>query len=299
MRIADRPIAERVAAACRCTGLSDRTIEVYSHRLAAFEDWLGVPAMEATQAQAAAWLIASSRAGAARVASRLNRCALAFLFRELRGDALDPRVVPRMRMPARRIHRVADPAEVAGVLDALPPRRPSFRVCRLIYGTGLRLGEALRARLADIDRGSRTLIVPYGKGGVSRRTIMPDSLLALIDRWCRGWPADSPIITADGRPSGRSPARDAIRADLAAARARAGVGPHLSVHRLRHAFATHLHERGVGIGELRLLLGHTSIETTLCYLGLRDERRGDIARCGDLLAALPEVPVRQLRIDLG
>lgn len=299
MRIADRPIAERVAAACRCTGLSDRTIEVYSYRLVAFEDWLGLPAMEATQSQAAAWLIASCQAGAPRVATRLNRCALAFLFRELRGDALDPRIVPSMRMPARRIHRVADPAEIAAVLDALPPRRPSSRVCRLIYGTGLRLGEALRARLADIDRGSRTLIVPYGKGGISRRTIMPDSLLALIERWCRGWPAEAPIISADGKPFGPVPVRDGIRADLNAARARTGVGAHLSVHRLRHAFATHLHERGVGVGELRLLLGHSSVATTLCYLGLRDERRGDIARCGDLLAALPEVPVRQLRIELG
>jgi integrase/recombinase XerD len=73
----------------------------------------------------------------------------------------------------------------------------------------------------------------------------------------------------------------------------------VTMHTLRHAFATHLHERGAGVGELRRLLGHSSVVTTMHYLGLRDGRRAELTRIGDLLAALPAVDHGQQRIAFG
>lgn len=298
MRTLDRPIAERAAATCRALNLSLRTAETYGHRLVHFEDWLGRPAMEATQAEAAAWLSARPAAQMRRMTTYHDRCSLAFLFRRMRGEEVDPRVLLRVRNLPAQVHRVADPEEVSRLFAAMRDG-PARRICQLVYGCGLRMGEALQARLGDIDAAQACLVVRFGKGGRMRRTIMPQRLRQLVAGWCRGWPPTARIVTADGRPDGALVAQDRVRASLAVARGLAGIGAYLTVHRLRHAFATHLHERGVGVAELRLLLGHASLGTTLLYLGMRDERRCDIARVGDLLAALPAVVPAQERIAFG
>lgn len=297
MHALERPIAVRVAAACRLLGFSTRTAESYGHRLVVFEDWIGQSAMEVDQVQAAAWLTAASRPGARRTTFH-NRCALAFLFRHLHGQELDRTLIPMMRCPPARVRRVADPIEIARTFACLA-NEPSRRLCRLIYGTGMRISEALGACIGDIDASDGSLLVRLGKGGRQRRTIMPAGLRAMVAGYARGWPASAPIVTRDGRPDGQPPPEDLVRASLAQARRKAGVGPHLTVHQLRHCFATHLHERGVGLVELMRMLGHTSVATTVHYIGLRDERRADIARVGDLDAALPAVGAFQQRIGFG
>lgn len=293
MNALDRPIAVRVAATCHALGFSDRTAESYGHRLVCFEDWIGLSAMEAGQAHAAAWLI--STASAPRCTIYINRCALVFLFRHLRDEELDPRVVPRMRNPPAHVRRVADPHEIARVFSAIY-HEPSSRLCRLVYATGMRISEAAAARIGDIEAASNSLLVRHGKGGRQRRTIMPDSQLALVAKACRGWPSSSPIVTSNGHPDGGPIGVDKVREQLHDARNRAGIGPHVTVHQLRHCFATHLHERGVGLVELQRMLGHSSVLITMHYIGLRDERRSDIARIGDLDAALPTVGTTQLHI---
>lgn len=293
MNALDRPISVRVAAICGALGLSTRTAESYSHRLVCFEDWIGLSAMEARQEHAAAWLI--STASAPRCTVYINRCALVFLFRHLRDEELDPRIVPRMRNPPAHVRRVADPFEIARVFAAIV-HEPTRRLCRLIYATGMRISEATSSCIGDIEPASNSLLVRHGKGGRQRRTIMPDSQLALVAKACRGWPPSAPIVTSDGRPDGGPLSEGKVREHLYAARNRAGVGPHISMHRLRHCFATHLHERGVGLVELQRLLGHSSVLITMRYIGLRDERRTDIARIGDLDAALPMVGATQQRI---
>lgn len=297
MHALERPIAVRVAAACRLLGFSHRTAESYGHRLVVFEDWIGQSALEVDQVQAAAWLHAAGRPGARRTIFH-NRCAIAFLFRHLRGQELDRTLIPMMRCPPSRVRRVADPVEIASTFACMGSL-PSLRLCRLIYGTGMRISEALGARIGDIDAADGSLLVRLGKGGRQRRTIMPASLRAMVAGYARGWPASAPIVTRDGRPDGRPPQEGVVRDSLAHARRRAGVGPYLSVHQLRHCFATHLHERGVGLVELMRMLGHTSVETTVHYIGLRDERRADIARVGDLDAALPAVGAVQQRIGFA
>ncbi len=293
MNALDRPIAVRVAGACRALGFSDRTAQSYSHRLVCFEDWIGVSAMEATQEQAAAWLIAGSNGWNSRCTIFHNRCSLAFLFRHLLGSELDARIVPKMRSPPARVCRIADPRDVALVFAGMS-NEPSRRLCRLIYGTGMRIGEAVKACVGDIDVSDRSLLVRHGKGGRQRRTIMPDSLLEMVAQHCRGWPAHALLVTNDGNAGGGPVEADLVRESLAIARNRAGIGATLTVHHLRHCFATHLHERGVGLVELQRLLGHSSVATTMLYIGLREERRADIAKVGDLNAALPQVtPVQE------
>lgn len=296
MRVLDRPIAHLVADRCRLLGMSERTYGSYAGRLVALEDWCGRSALEVTQEQAAAYQLHNTRAGASKGTLFHDRCALAFLFQRMRGEKLDLHLLPRLRRPPIRTMRVADPWEIGTVLAVIGC--PVVRLyCRFVYATGLRLQEAAHVCFADLDLVDRSVLVRVGKGARMRRTILPDTLLALLRDFRRPWDGEKLIFSRDGS------IRDAIRLAesanswLARARRRTGLGRHLTVHRLRHAFATHLHERGVGLGELQRLLGHASIHTTMHYIGLREARRAEIAQVGDLLAALPSPEPRQQRIS--
>lgn len=296
MRVLDRPIAKFVAARCRLLGLSRRTCETYSYSLAAFEDWCGCSAEAASQEQAAAYQMAKAGSGAGWMSLFLNRCALVFLFRQMHGVELDPQLLPPMRRPKLRQVQIPDPWEVGTVLEAIGC--PLMRLyCRFVYATGMRLQEAAHVRFADLDPVDRSVVVRRPKGGRQRRTILPDTLLAHLREHRRPWCGDTLIFSRDGSPVDADRVGDTANSWLARARRRTGLGRHLTVHRLRHAFATHLHERGVGLGELQRLLGHASIHTTMHYIGLREARRAEIAQVGDLLAALPSPEPRQQRIS--
>jgi integrase len=162
------------------------------------------------------------------------------------------------------------------------------------YATGMRAREALAVTGDDLDPADGTVLVRQAKGGRQRRTILPATLvdtLAAADRAPPHW--RGPIFVY---PNGRPLRLPAAQGAMLAARKRLGMTNGPTLHGLRHAFATHLHERGVGVGELRLLLGHQSLAITMRYLGMHGERRQDIARVGDLLGALRTLAPQQERL---
>jgi integrase len=289
------PIAHLVERRCRQLDYSERTAECYAGHLVRFERWYGRSVMAATQAEAATWLLEEDeryrRSGIGT--PYYLRAALVFLFRHLRGDTVDARVIPSMRRARRREPVWADPQEIAQVIAGCVEDRLR-RLCLFLYGTGMRLEEALSVRVADLDFRAGHVVVRQAKGRRQRRTILPDSLARTLRRWCAGRMPEALLFPG---PDGGRLCADRLRGQLVTARQRAGVGKAISFHTFRRAFAVHLHERGVGVGELQRLLGHAAILTTGLYLGLRDERREQIARIGDLVADLPGLVAGQRTID--
>lgn len=283
------PITELVFARCRLLGYSLRTAGSYAAALRQFERCSGVPAMLATQAQAAAWML-KIRGTACTLHCR--RHALNFLFRGLRGEEIDRRVLPPTKRPPARAVDVPSPQEIAAILAAIP--HPDQRLfCSFVYATGLRLREAVAVRFADLDLVAGTLLVRQGKGGAQRRSILPASLHGDLRRR-----AHSRLPEALLFPPPNGSIHNLTQA-LCDARRRAGVVRRVTTHTLRHGFATHLHERGIGVCELQRLLGHTSVLTTMHYLGQREGRCAELARVGDLLAALPQLDAGQQHIPFG
>ncbi len=296
MPIYDRPIAILVAKTCRLLGRSPLTCESYSYRLAAFEDWSGVPAMEASQQLAAAWLVRND--GAATDRQRHNdRCAVGFLFRSMRGIEPDNAILPSMGPPVQRLVVVAGPQEVARAIAGVADLQHRL-FCQFLYGTGLRRQEGSAVRLSDLDWDGNSIIVRRGKGGSPRRTILPPGLQRLLRPVCRGRGQDE-LLFPHPRDPQRPIAVESVSNSLHTSRRQCGLPERVTLHRLRHCFATHLHERGVGLVELQHLLGHSSVLVTMRYIGQREERRRDIAMVGDLVAAMPVVSAGQQRIAFG
>lgn len=287
-----RSITALVAARCRMLSYSKRTCDSYARSLAEFEDWCGTDAMHADQEQASAWLASLECSRNSRYHYRVG---LVFLFKRMRNEPVDQRLLPSIR-PCRPERRpVADPWQVANLLVAIS--NPRYRVfCQFLYATGLRIGEAKAVRVGDLDEVDGSVAVRLGKGMRARRTLLPLGLIAVLQAYRATWQPTSLLFPAEPSTPDRQLPEDRVNEALADARRRCGLACHITAHRLRHCFATHLHERGVGVVELQRLLGHSSIFSTLAYIGSREERRRELCEIGDLLAALPAPRLEQQRI---
>jgi integron integrase len=229
-------------------------------------------------------------------------CAILFLYQNVLGRPLDRlEGVVRARRP-KRLPAVLTRREVKDLLEHLDgtPRL----VCLLLYGSGLRLLEALQLRVKDIDFARRELIVRRGKGGKDRVALLPAAASPALEEHLRkvqaqhqrdlerglgrapmpdaldrkypqadrqwGWqwvfPASSHYVDRTSGRRYRHHLHESViqKAVRDAARA-AGLTKPATCHTLRHSFATHLLEDGYDIRTIQELLGHQDVSTTMIY----------------------------------
>lgn len=217
-------------------------------------------------------------------AMKLARCALRSFYREHLNLGADWTVFEDLRIaPPQTLPLVLSREQVAAVLGAV--RQPRYRTAlALIYGAGLRVGEAVRIELRDL-RDTRTahprLHVRCGKGGKDRFVPLSAALVSQLRDWWQThrhpqWLFPGPGINwrERGRPADAAPRAQthlsvsAVQNTFRLARATAGIGAEVTVHTLRHCYATHLLEEGVSLRLISQYLGHASLETTLIYTHL-------------------------------
>jgi integrase/recombinase XerD len=137
------------------------------------------------------------------------------------------------------------------------------------YGTGLRASEVVALKVGDIDSQRMTLRIEQGKGRKDRYAMLPPLLLERLRTWWRVARAQGKMLDGGWLFPGLNPieslsTRQLNRAVHAAALA-AGIDKRVSMHTLRHSFATHLLEQKVDIRVIQVLLGHKKLETTALY----------------------------------
>jgi integron integrase len=245
--------------------------------------------------------------------------ALLFLYRELLERDLDLEGLVRARKP-RRLPVVLTEEEVRSVLQRL--EGSEALVAGLLYGSGLRLMEALRLRVHDLDFNRQELTVRNGKGGNDRRTMLPKRLSQklrnhleevgsvhkrdLIDGWGQvrlpyalarkyrnaaaewGWQWVFPQHRRWQDPTSEQQGRHHLDPSLIQKSVRravlaAGISKPASCHSLRHSFATHLLERGQDIRTIQELMGHKDLKTTMIYTHVLNRGPMGVASPADFL----------------
>jgi integrase len=188
-------------------------------------------------------------------------CALRFFFGVTLGRAEAPERIPYARQP-RRLPVVLSADEVVRFLEAVPSLK-SRTALTTAYATGLRASEAARLKVADIDSGRKVIRIEHGKGGKDRYVMLSPQLLGILRAYWRlarpgRWlfPGRDPSLPIDPQ---------VLHAACRSACAAAGLDKHVTVHTLRHSFATHLLEAGTDIRIIQVLLGHASLSTTTRY----------------------------------
>jgi site-specific recombinase XerD len=162
----------------------------------------------------------------------------------------------------RKLPVVLSPEEVARLLDAAPALKYKAALS-VAYGAGLRVSEVVALKVGDIDSKRMVIRIEQGQGRKDRYVMLSPHLLELLRAW---WKA--------ARPQGwLFPGRDRLqpmttrqlnRACHAAADM-AEIGKPVSMHTLRHSFATHLLEQNIDIRVIQVLLGHAKLDTTALY----------------------------------
>jgi integrase/recombinase XerD len=143
------------------------------------------------------------------------------------------------------------------------------------YGAGLRASEVIALKVSDIDSERMTLRVEQGKGRKDRYALLPPVLLERLRAWWRVGHAQGKLLRGGWLFPGLDPldpltTRQLNRA-IHAATVSAGIDKRVSMHTLRHSFATHLLEQKVDIRVIQVLLGHKKLETTSLYTHVATE----------------------------
>ncbi len=193
-------------------------------------------------------------------------CALRFFYTHTlhRKVAIERIPFPRRE---RKLPMILSRDEVKALLEA--PRDLRYRaMLAILYGSGLRVSEVARLKVADIDSARNVLWVRSGKGRKDRQALLPPKLRELLRcYWRTRRPTDWLFPGAD--PSQPVSAKTIFRACRQAAHSD-GIAKSVHPHLLRHAFATHLLEAGTNLRTIQILLGHANLETTARYLQVAD-----------------------------
>jgi len=145
------------------------------------------------------------------------------------------------------------------------PQRLKHRVLfSLIYSAGLRIGEVSRLKIADIDSDRMQIRISQSKGNKDRYVILSDYILKGLRKYFKSSKPKDYLF--NGKEKGKPLSKGAIQQSFRLAVKKAGIKKDVSVHTLRHSYATHLLEDGVDIVTIKELLGHAHIQTTMMYL---------------------------------
>jgi len=205
--------------------------------------------------------------GASATSMNAAVSALRFFFGVTLGRGDAQAGMTTVREP-RKLPVILSTEEVARLLDAAPGLK--YRAALSVaYGAGLRASEVVSLRVTDIDSERQVIRVEQGKGRKDRYAMLSLDLLELLRAWWRvgrekgvmlpgGWlfPGQSPVNPLTTRQ---------LRRAFDGAREAAGIDKRVSLHTLRHCFATHLLEQKVDIRVIQVLLGHTKLDTTAHY----------------------------------
>ena len=137
----------------------------------------------------------------------------------------------------------------------------------LLYSTGLRLGEALRLRLEDVDVAGMRLRVLDGKGHKDRFTLLSPNTLDMLRFYIRAYRPEGQLIF-NGRYKGKAWSQKAAQYAISEARKKAKLPDFVTAHTLRHCFATHLLQSGTDLVTIQQLMGHKYLKTTAQYIHL-------------------------------
>jgi integrase/recombinase XerD len=157
---------------------------------------------------------------------------------------------------------VLSPEEVARLLDAAPSLKYKTALS-VAYGAGLRASEVVALKVSDIDSQRMVIRVEQGKGRKDRYVMLSPHLLDLLRAWWKlarpqGWlfPGQNRLNPLTTRQLNRA---------CHAAADKAEINKRVSLHTLRHSFATHLLEQNIDIRVIQVLLGHTRLDSTALY----------------------------------
>jgi integrase/recombinase XerD len=261
------PLRQRMIEDMHMRKLNPRTQSAYLRHVSALGEFLDHSPHTATSEDLRRYQLHMVDTGRASGNINANLSGLRFFFEVTLDDANRLKKIKRVHQP-RRIPQILSVEEVTCLIEAAGSLKNQAALS-IAYGAGLRRNEVVHLKIGDIDSDRMILRVEQGKGAKDRNAMLSPTMLTLLRDWYRfaqkhncmlngGWlfPGQDPVNPLTARQLNRifHQACDA-----------AGIDKKVTLHSLRHSFATHLLESGVDIRVIQVLLGHEKLTTTARY----------------------------------
>ncbi|AHF06204.1 tyrosine-type recombinase/integrase [Desulfitobacterium metallireducens] len=260
-------LRRKMKADMELKGYSPRTLSSYIKRVAGFANYFGKSPNDLGEDEIKEYL--HHLITLPRSDSYINGAysALKFLYQVTLQREWSSLRIPRTKM-RKRLPEVLATSEIKELLKATSNLKHRT-LLMTIYAAGLRVSEAANLKVNDIDSRRMVIRVRQGKGNKDRYTLLSEVNLSLLRTY---WKAYQPQIWLfPGVTSDKPITTRTIQKVFQTSKEKAKITKNVSVHSLRHSFATHLLESGTDIYHIQRLMGHSSTKTTSIYIHLKQE----------------------------
>ena len=187
-----------------------------------------------------------------------------FIYEVALDKLLNKKQLP-MRKQKKTVYKVLTKEELSAFFNACDNFK--FKtIFMLVYGSGLRIGEVANLRVEDIDSKNMRIFVREGKGNKERYTILPKQSLEMLREYWRKYRQHKRRGRIFLSESGKAITVGVIREHFRKYRRKAKINEKATLHTLRHNFATDLIERGATLIQVKELMGHSNIRSTMAYI---------------------------------
>jgi integrase/recombinase XerD len=261
------PLRQRMLDDMRMRKLSDKTQSHYIRAVVNLTRFLGHSPDTATAEDLRRYQLHLVEHGRTRTSLNRTITALRFFF-GVTLDRLDALAKMSPVREPRKLPVVLSGEEVAHLIEAAGT--PKYQAALSVaYGAGLRASEVVALKVSDIDSTRMTLRIEQGKGHKDRYAMLCPVLLEHLRAWWRAGRAQGKMLDGGWLFPGQNPVNPMSTRQLNRichmAAAAADIDKRVSMHTLRHSYATHLLEQKVDIRVIQVLLGHKRLETTALY----------------------------------
>ena len=187
-----------------------------------------------------------------------------FIYEVVLDKLLNKKQLP-MRKQKKTVYKVLTKEELSAFFNVCDNFK--FKtIFMLVYGSGLRIGEVANLRVEDIDSKNMRIFVREGKGNKERYTILPKQSLEMLREYWRKYRQNKRRGRIFLSETGKAITVGVIREHFRKYRRNAKINEKATLHTLRHNFATDLIERGATLIQVKELMGHSNIRSTMAYI---------------------------------
>ncbi len=249
-------------------GMSSSTKESYCKYNAQFLSFIGKEASKINRSDVKRFLAMEIGKGRAPRSVNLIRSALLFYYNEVLGKGFAGIKVPKI---SRSLPIYLTKNEMVLLIDSAGSQK-SRLIIKLLYSSGLRVSELCQLKVEEIDFNSGKGYVRKGKGGKDRLFFMGKSLSTDLKTYVSSRESGHLFINNVGS----SLSERNVQKIVSGAAKRGGINKKVTPHKLRHSFATHLHDSGTSIRTIQELLGHSNLQTTEIYTHVSAKKLEDV-----------------------
>ena len=274
------PLRQKFIDEMQLRNFSPRTISSYTEAMAALSRHFAKSPEKISEEEIKKYLLHMTQVKKLSWSScNIAVSAFRFFYSHILENAELALKIPARKMP-KRLPEVLSTEEVERVLSVV--RNPKHRIfLATVYATGLRVSEAVKLKVDDIDGDRGTIHVRYGKGRKERYTILSKSLRKELTGYYKLYRPSEWLFY--GKNLDVPIAKETGQRVYSAAKKKAGITKPGGIHTLRHSFATHMLEMGVDLKTLQIILGHSNLKTTSLYLHVTTKHLGNVRSPLDLL----------------